>query len=348
MNSVLSTHYLPLVVGRPNGRVVEIGGIDGRGLDEAARDTLRNVNTDAMEWGRGQSGASTALAAIGASGNESPLAEHATDFAGGFADLYSFLSDHLDEIVAPDGPIQQFRDVRLRILLNGTANYGFLGWRAAEYKNLGDGVDWSLHFDFFGRADLTQDALLARRDIRAAERRALANLDVPFFVTRADAEWIETCGGERIETCLAGTPFDQVMRRIASLGEDDRNFQEMLIRSALPRKPPHADRQRTRGGTPLSPQAPWACSATWQAVAVAAARRLGEIVAGAAIRAGKSAAWIGVVPVDHEHGMVPCLGPRSLFGGGGHRPVSRRPRGDHGRTALARPCDGGARSGARD
>jgi type 2 lantibiotic biosynthesis protein LanM len=300
MNSVLLTHFLPLVVGRPNGKVMAIGGIDGRGLDEAERDKLRNVNTDAMSWGKGAPSASTAPGATEASVKGSLLAEHAADFLGGFADLYSFLSDHLDEIAAPDGPIQRFRDVPLRVLLNGTANYGSLAWRAAEYKNLGDGADWSLQFDFFGRGDLTEDALLARSHIRAAERRALANLDIPFFVAQADTEWIETCGGERIESCLAGTPFDQVMGRIASLGEDDRHFQQMLIHSALPRKPPSAP-----ADTPVRPAA-GACSASGEAIA--AAQRLGEIIAGTAVRVNGSAAWIGVVPVDHEHGVVNATG----------------------------------------
>ena len=226
-NSVLATHYLRAATRRA-------------GADAAAHAGFRHVNTDAMTRVRAPAPRPTA--------GTSTLAEHRDDFVAGFAETYGFLLHHRDALGAPGGPFAGFRDARPRVLLRDTAAYELLARRAAEPGNLRNGVDWSMPFELLERAD-AGCAGPDRARLRAAERRALAHGDIPLFTAQADATWIETCGGERIASCLAVAPFDDLMAHVASLGPDDLRFQERVLRCVLPRLPQPA-------GLPAQPHAP--------------------------------------------------------------------------------------------
>lgn len=265
-NSVLATHLL-----RP--------ATPQDGTDAAAYAGFCDVNTDAMTLVRTE--APQLVAAT------SSLSGHREDFIAGFAETYCFLLHHRDALLAPDGPLARFRAVRLRVLLRDTTAYQQLLRRASERGGLRNGVDWSMAFELLERAD-AGCAGAERARLRAAERRALADTDIPLFTARADATFIETCGGERIASCLAGTPFDQLTARIGMLGPDDLRFQERVLRCILPGPPQVAARS-----------APRSAAHTFDFVAEAV--RLGDTVAAAAIRAGDSAAWIGSTPLDREY-----------------------------------------------
>jgi type 2 lantibiotic biosynthesis protein LanM len=274
--SVLATHCL-----RP--------ATPSAGMDPAAHAGFRHVNTDAMT--RESTWANTVPRP---NADAASLAEHRDDFIAGFVETYRFLLHHRAALTAPGGPLARFRDVRLRVLLRDTTAYELLAQRASEHGRLRNGVDWSLPFELLARAD-AGCAGPERERFRAAERRALAHLDIPLFTAQADAAFIETCGGERIAAGLAGTPVDQLMAHVAALGPDDLRFQERVLRCVLPRLPQPA-------GLPANPHAGQVRDFVAEAI------RLGDMLAAAAIRVGDSAAFIGFTPLDDAYGEIRATG----------------------------------------
>jgi class II lanthipeptide synthase len=291
--SVLATLYLPHWVLRPAGGAEAIGGLDRDCADVGPGSPFRHVNTDAMAIVSD----TDPIEAAGAR-NASRLADHIEDLIAGFTALYEFVLSNRNALLADDGPIVRFAAASGRVVLAPTTGYALIRQRASNHQHLGDGAEWSLHFDFLCRGWLVDQVPPQRWQILAAERRALANLDVPVFFAQADREWLETNDGERIAGCLAGTPIDQVIARISALGDRDLAFQRRLIRGTVDRavdgEPPAATRR--------------ARAITAQDAGVAMARRLGEILDSAAIRAGDSAAWIGRGPIDHDHRSVRAIG----------------------------------------
>jgi type 2 lantibiotic biosynthesis protein LanM len=290
VGSVLGTLYLPLWISRPEGGVIPIGGLDAPGPRRERHSPFRNVNTDAMAFATEPEPAGAEAPGRGA------LAAHIEAFVGGFADLYRFLLRHRDALVAADGPLAAFRGLPVRVLLGSTRGYILIHRRATAYTYLGDGADWSIQLDFRSRLHLSAEASPDRWRALSAERRAMARLDVPLFTASTDSDWLESCDGERIDGCLAASPFDQVLTRIASLGEDDLRFEERLVRCAVGAAVV-GDARTSDNVVMANPQRHF----------VAAAIRLGEVIEANAVRVNGRACWIGVIPVDHEHGALAPL-----------------------------------------
>jgi lantibiotic modifying enzyme len=162
--------------------VVPIGGLDAPRPRREWHSPFLNVNTDAMAFATEPEPA----------GAEAPgraaLAAHIEAFVAGFADLYRFLLRHRDALVAADGPLAAFRGLPVRVLLGSTRGYVLIQRRAAAYAHLGDGADWSIQLNFRSRLYLSAEVPPDRWRALAAERRAMARLDIPLFTASTDAD----------------------------------------------------------------------------------------------------------------------------------------------------------------
>jgi type 2 lantibiotic biosynthesis protein LanM len=290
-DSVLGTHYLPGWMALPGGRFGAIGGLVAPGEDDAP-DAFRHVNTDAMTLAPAAPDEAVPSAPAGLAGVRS----HGAALLSGFTEYYRFLQRHRDAIAAPHGPLAPFRDVRLRVVRTATISYALLLRRARAYRNLDDGVAWSLHFDFLLRSRLAGAMTPVDWAIHEAERAALANGDIPMFTARADAEWLQACSGERIDNALTGRPFDQTIAHVRRFGDADLNFQEKLIRGTIGEA-----HRSAQGMTSI---------AGFESVAA----RLGALLAETAIRVRDDVAWIGLAPLDHDHQQVSVIG-NDLYAG---------------------------------
>jgi type 2 lantibiotic biosynthesis protein LanM len=290
-DSVLGTHYLPGWMALPGGRFRAIGGLDAQHPDDAP-DAFRHVNTDAMALAQAAPEDPVQAAPPSLGGVRS----HGGALVSGFTEYYRFLLRHRDAIAAPDGPLAPFRGVCLRVVRTATITYALVLRRARAYRNLDDGVAWSLHFDFLLRQRLAGAMTPVDWAIHQAERAALAHGDIPMFTARADAAWLQACHGVRIDNALSGCAFDQTVAHIRRAGDGDLTFQEKLIRGTL------GEAHRANLGV----------TADTDFMSVAA--RLGALLAGTAIRAGDDVAWIGLMPLDHEHQQVSVLG-NDLYSG---------------------------------
>jgi type 2 lantibiotic biosynthesis protein LanM len=300
-DSVLTTLYLPTWAPGPGGRLKAIGGV-GEPTDPGLTWTsFRGINTDAMAI----AGAAFPEDGESALGGTAQVAVHLRDFMAGFDDLYAFLVGNRAALLEPGGPLAPFRGVVVRVILQATRAYWLVQRRARAYANLADGAAWSLNFDYLLRGDLAVETAPGTWAMRAAEREAAAACDIPMFTARTDATWLEACSGRRIESCLAASPFDQLLARVRRLGDEDRAFQARIIGSTI--APPHVEQgeRRTARGDAPDQTTP---DLTKMAIG------LGDMLDDSAIRAGDRAAWYGLVALDHEHSQVSVLGVDLMSG----------------------------------
>jgi type 2 lantibiotic biosynthesis protein LanM len=297
-NSVLTTHFLPTWAPGLAGAINAIGGVEELDDRRAPKPRFLRVNTDSMALAP----ASTVDPAVDGA---TQVSIHFRDFIAGFDELYAFLIEQRASLLDPEGPLTPFHAVVIRVLLNSTAVYSLVQRRARSFTHLADGAAWSLNFEYLMRADLAAPAAPNTWAMRAAERRAAAACDIPMFTARADAAWLESEPGQRIEACLTAPPFDQLLARVRRLGEDDRALQARIIASTISQPRVEEDERPSPGG------------AASDRVLTEMAIRLGDMLDDAAFRAGDGAAWYGVVPLDHEHREVSVLGLDLMSGATG-------------------------------
>jgi type 2 lantibiotic biosynthesis protein LanM len=284
--SVLATLYLPSWMWGAGGKLGAIGGLDDP-IDPGTLWTrFARVNTDAMAIAAPVFNDETESAVGGAT----LVAAYFRDFMAGFDELYAFLVDNRASLLEPDGPLTQFRGLIVRVILKPTRTYYVVQRRARAYSNLGNGAAWSLYFDYLLRVDLMREVSPEGWAISAAERAASAQCDIPMFTAQTDATWLEANPAERIESCVAVSPYDQFLARIQQLGDEDRLLQERLINSTI--APPRVDRYQPLPAGSTAPDL--------RDMAI----RLGRILEATAIRSGDHIAWYGVNPIDHDHHSV--------------------------------------------
>jgi type 2 lantibiotic biosynthesis protein LanM len=288
IESVLSTLYLPTWVWGRGDDLSPIGGLDDPIDRSLTWTSFRGINTDAMAISsRDRDEAKTPP------GGAARVAAQYDEFIGGFNELYAFIVRERDSLLASDGPLAAFSDVVVRVILMATRAYLLAQRRARAYASLSDGAAWSLHFDLLLRGYVAGDYSPELWASRALEREAAASCDVPLFTARGDSLWVEAHSGRRIDFYLSASPFEQLVARAKAFGEDSRKFQERMVASAI---------APTRAGRYLR----WTAGEQVPDL-LALSIKLGETLDESAITDGKTAAWYGLSPIDHEHTQVSVL-----------------------------------------
>jgi type 2 lantibiotic biosynthesis protein LanM len=231
--SVLATSYLPKWVALPGGHAAAIGGLNPTELQPAKRLAFTAPNTDGMNYAARKISKPQTSHLPSISGKSlTPGAFH-SEFETGYTAMYRFLMSCRHELFAADGPLKAFRGQTVRILLRPTVLYTLLLRRALGKRFLTSGVEWSLQFDILARfSDFFESNANAER-IRAAEQRALEQLDVPYFSGRTDSTSLRLPNGTVIEDFLAETSFTQLIRQAERMSEAALSEQVCLIRQAL-------------------------------------------------------------------------------------------------------------------
>lgn len=134
--------------------------------------------------------------------------------------------------------------------------------------------------------------------LAAAERRDLAEGDVPVFFTRPDSRAVWTSRGERIDDVLERSGLESAIAKVRGMSADDRRRQEWMIRAACATRA-GAVRHRGRAvgvAAPSGPPDPQRCLD--QAIAIA--RCVGRL----AHRSGRRVNWLGLEPLEDGHWTV--------------------------------------------
>ena len=142
---------------------------------------------------------------------------------------------------APGGPLAAFAACEARFVFRGTLVYSALLNRFTAAELALEGVDRSLLLEVLARPLLNTDTAPAVWPLLAAERAAMAQLDVPHFNTPVAEAVLHVDGGEPIAGYLQAPSLARLRSRLHSFSEADVARELGFIDSALVRPLATAD-----------------------------------------------------------------------------------------------------------
>lgn len=243
-NSVLRVGLLPgWMVGKDRRVVYDASGLGAIGGQQVPfrRPRLVNPNTDALElkFESGQLPTTHNLPSL--NGTPVPLDNYISEIVTGFRELYRFLLDYRDALLAADGPLAVFKQEQVRFVFRATQVYGSLLRQAQQPALLRDGADYSIYLERLTRAHLQLDHQPRCFPLLAAERSDMARLDTPFFTARTDSADLHfdagsddaATTGRVVRHYFTGPSFELARQRIESLSERDLERQARIIDLSL-------------------------------------------------------------------------------------------------------------------
>jgi type 2 lantibiotic biosynthesis protein LanM len=307
-NSVVSIGLLPTFAKSPENTVFAIGGM---APDWASRMKLTwsNINSDAMRPIKSKEAGDAIPNLPHVDGRYAELGDHVEDVIAGFADYANFLLRRSrDE--HQGGLFDAFSGFPVRRIVRPTRFYYMLLLRLRDHRSMGDGVAWSAQADFLARLSEWESDSDPLWPLQRAERMALLDLNVPYFVSPNDEGEISDATGISVRTQLP-PGLARARARLRSFDAQDIAWQIEVIKqntSAVSRSsgPVFEKRPLLRARTDVTPA---------KERLVAEADRIADELARLAVRRGSSAAWIGLDWLgDSEVWHLVPLGP-DLYNG---------------------------------
>lgn len=168
------------------------------------------------------------------------LEKHSEDLITGFQQMYRFLLEQREALLAPWSPLHAFAQQQVRFDYRYTWVYGWLEQKLLAPRYLRDGADRSIQLELLGRAVLPLEGPLRDRKeqsrcwpLFAAERVAMEQADIPFFTAHADSDALVVAPGQQIQACFQGPSFDLVVARLKALSDEDLQQQVSFISASL-------------------------------------------------------------------------------------------------------------------
>jgi type 2 lantibiotic biosynthesis protein LanM len=314
-DSVIATNYLPLWVLLTNGQLFRMSGVDGAAPASKITARFHAINTDGMILGDDDMERLVDVH-LGAPGDDTvPMADQISALCEGFEAQYLFLHSQKDALMAPNGPVARFRGLYVRVVIAGTGEYARVARLAQRAAALGDGVDWSLPFDTLSQDILSVTGPDTAWSIAAAQRNAMARLDVPFFLTKTDATWIQPCYGRYVEGCVEEAPLEKAGKQLTNFSSQNLRRQLGLIRAAIMTGArQNQNMEQCTGYEPRAKAVDGCSDASFGQIVLSTARELVEVISGSAMREGDGVAWVGIVPVGRGKHAVGVLGTDLYYG----------------------------------
>lgn len=307
-NSVSMVGLLPAYGRSPENKIYAVGGMTSRQNSKTKRG-WKDINSDTMRPWTSTETNNTMPNLPHVDGRYAKFGDHIDSFVSGFADYAKFLMRYRD--CGQREPFDGFAGLPVRKVLRPTQFYYLLLQRLKDHRTMDDGVSWAAQIDFIARlADWDRDSDPIW-PLQRAERRALAALNVPHFVSRSDGHEICDATGISMRTEVT-SGLDRARARAQNLDEQDITWQIEVIRqntgsvsTSAGQAAKHV-RQLLRSEVAAAPP---------RDIFIAEAEKIAEELSGRAIRRGPSAAWIGVDWLgDSEVSQLVPLGP-DLYSG---------------------------------
>lgn len=161
----------------------------------------------------------------------------ATDYVDevvtGFKQMYTFVSDRKNKLLAPDSPLHNLARQKIRYILRNSRLYTSILQTLLSPDYLRDGIDRSIEIDVVSRISLdTGNQAIHWRFVKF-ETQALEQMDIPFFTMSTNTTAINLPNGEVLQGFCENTSIDNVINRLNSFNEQDLNTQVRLTESIL-------------------------------------------------------------------------------------------------------------------
>ena len=294
-DSVLRTGLLPSWQSR-QGTAVAVD-VSGLGFDEQRPPPMprwRCVNSDYMHLGLDTADAPANANLVLVDGVAQSPTAYAAALLDGFAQVYERLLAARDILVGDGGPLAAMRRRQARFVFRPTRVYAKILQRAVAPEALRSGVDFSLELEHASRAFVQTELARDSWPILDAELRALEQLDVPYFASRADERALTTSLGRRLEDYFEAPGWDRMIERIRALSPSDCARQLELIRGTLHAKVARAHEPARAPAAAPDDADPGAAAAPSPEALCAEARAIARTLAERAITLDEETSWLAL------------------------------------------------------
>lgn len=241
-------------------------------------------------------------------GRYARFSDYLETFVSSFGTYATFLARWKTNAVAA-GFLEKFAGLPVRYIARPTRFYSLLVNRLYDHLNMDDGIIWSVQADFVARLMNWSDGADPTWPLLRAERAALLELNVPYFVMPSDNTMV--LDHEGMSLAASGiSGLERAVNRFRNLDQSEIDWQVTVIRENIEsfRGPVET---LERSADSASHEDGLATEGLFLAEADSIARELSST----AIRRGLSAAWIALDwPGDSEAFQLICLGP-DLYNG---------------------------------
>ncbi len=231
--SVLGPGLLPQQIWKTeHGRDgVDIGGLTApKQLSSVPLLLLEKPGTDEMKLVRKKAPMQPGKHMATLNGDAIDICAYIPNILSGFHDIYNLLLTHRDALVADDGPLCEFDDAQIRIILRPTFYYGLQLSDAFHPDMLRNALERDLFFDRLW-ADTIRYPVLTR--VVEAERDAYWRNDIPAFSTTVSGRDLKTCNGGIVPNVFPISARETIHKKLAGFGPDDRARQSWLVEKSL-------------------------------------------------------------------------------------------------------------------
>ncbi|MBD2526764.1 type 2 lanthipeptide synthetase LanM family protein [Nostoc sp. FACHB-133] len=159
--------------------------------------------------------------------------DYVEDILTGFRQMYQFLMDYRDAILATDGPLAPLAQQKVRFIFRNTSVYDALLQKIRHPKFLRDGADFSIEFEILSRPLLISDSKPFFWDLLRVEKQALSQLDVPYFSAYTDSNSLNLSSNQTIDNFFKEPSYDLVVSYLKQLNDADLEREIGFIRSSL-------------------------------------------------------------------------------------------------------------------
>lgn len=227
MGSVLTVGMLPIYTRLPNNKIMDMGGLNGDARS-FLQGTWHNINTDAMRWSKEKQIQDNFPNIPHIGDHYAKLGDYLEQFITGF-EQYSHFLLKIRDARGSSYFLDSFKQLPVRKLIRPTRFYSMLMQRLKDYRQMEDGITWSVQADFLARLadwDNPSDIIWP---LQKSERKALLNLNVPHFTTRSDGNEINDIEGHLVTTdSISG--YQQAWDRFENLNHEEIAWQSQVIR----------------------------------------------------------------------------------------------------------------------
>ncbi|MEO1347955.1 MAG: type 2 lanthipeptide synthetase LanM family protein [Cyanobacteria bacterium J06635_15] len=225
----------------------------------------------------------------------------------GFTKLYRLLLQHREDLLSVNGPLSQFAEDEVRIILRSTIVYASLLRESFHPDVLRNALDRDRLLDqlwgAIGHSPYLEKAI-------PAEITDLHHGDIPMFTTRPDSRDLWTSSGEKIENFFEKTGMALVHQRLQQLSEVDLDKQLWFIHASLATLDGATRRRHVSVDYPNNPQAIGQPPTVTKGQPlkrqqlISAAQTIGDRLESLALRSEDDIAWLGL----SDNGAIMPLG----------------------------------------
>lgn len=310
--SVAMVGLLPAYGKLANNDIYDMGGLTPQ---KNHRDQLvwLETNTDGMRPERIACDSTISTNLPHFKGNYAKFEDYKNEFIEGFKDYSKFMSklsfESLNNILERD-----FYGIPVRKVIRPTKFYTMLLHRLKNPKYMSDGILWSTQSDFICRLSNWEKKREKNWPLLKAERKALLQLDVPYFIVHSNQNEVYDING--ITAALTSeTGIVRVKNRLKKLGPKEISWQVKVIEqntstmassSSLADKISYSDLVERINYTKIDDNF------------LIEANNIAQLLYRHAIRRKESAAWIGLDWLgDSNNAQLIALGPNLYNGNAG-------------------------------